>query len=100
MTNPLNDQWLAGDAYEAYMGRWSRPLAREFLQWLQRLRGTGPAPTYVASLDPAARDALRDRLRRRLQTSGDERILLRARAWAVRGIVGASADGRPSRSGV
>jgi len=33
-----DDRWLAGDAYEQYMGRWSRPLAHVFLDWLQ------PAP--------------------------------------------------------
>jgi SAM-dependent methyltransferase len=26
--------WAAGDAYEPYVGRWSRPVAREFLAWL------------------------------------------------------------------
>src|SRR5262245_51858459 len=30
-----SDAWAAGDAYEAYMGRWSRRLAREFLAWLE-----------------------------------------------------------------
>jgi SAM-dependent methyltransferase len=33
-----DDRWLAGDAYERYMGRWSRPLAGAFLDWLH------PAP--------------------------------------------------------
>jgi SAM-dependent methyltransferase len=28
------DRWAIGAAYEAYVGRWSRLLAREFLQWL------------------------------------------------------------------
>jgi len=28
------DIWAAGDAYEPYVGRWSRSVAREFLQWL------------------------------------------------------------------
>ena len=28
-----HDVWKATDAYEAYMGRWSRPLARMFLAW-------------------------------------------------------------------
>jgi hypothetical protein len=28
MTNVPNDRWAAGDAYEAYMGRWSRRVAR------------------------------------------------------------------------
>jgi SAM-dependent methyltransferase len=29
------ETWDAGDAYEAYMGRWSRMLAREALAWLE-----------------------------------------------------------------
>lgn len=29
-----NDVWASGDAYEPYVGRWSRPVAREFLAWL------------------------------------------------------------------
>lgn len=33
------DNWNEGDAYEAYMGRWSRPLARAFIGWL------APSPT-------------------------------------------------------
>lgn len=26
--------WAAGDLYEPYVGRWSRLVAREFLEWL------------------------------------------------------------------
>ncbi len=28
------DAWSDGSAYERYVGRWSRPVAREFLRWL------------------------------------------------------------------
>ncbi len=28
------DHWAAGDAYENYMGQWSRRIARDFLNWL------------------------------------------------------------------
>jgi ubiquinone/menaquinone biosynthesis C-methylase UbiE len=28
------DNWANGNLYERYVGRWSRPVAREFLQWL------------------------------------------------------------------
>ncbi|MEZ5787817.1 MAG: class I SAM-dependent methyltransferase [Xanthobacteraceae bacterium] len=28
------DVWATGDAYQRYMGRWSRPVARKFLLWL------------------------------------------------------------------
>lgn len=29
-----SDRWASGDAYEPYVGRWSRLVAREFLEWL------------------------------------------------------------------
>jgi SAM-dependent methyltransferase len=35
MTSSVNDRWAAGDAYEAYMGRWSRALAHSFVDWLR-----------------------------------------------------------------
>jgi len=54
--------------------------------WTPFLHGTGPAPSYVASLDPAHREQLRDRLRQRLRAESDGRIHLTARAWAVRGV--------------
>ena len=31
--------WHTTDAYEAYMGRWSRPLARAFVAWFAAPRG-------------------------------------------------------------
>ena len=34
-----DDHWVAGDAYEAYMGRWSRPLAHAFVGWLRPRSG-------------------------------------------------------------
>lgn len=34
MDPPLEDTWSDGTAYERYVGRWSRPVAREFLRWL------------------------------------------------------------------
>ncbi len=30
-----DDHWVAGEAYEGYMGRWSRPLAVSFVHWLR-----------------------------------------------------------------
>jgi SAM-dependent methyltransferase len=53
--------------------------------WMPFLSGTGPAPSYVASLDGPSRERLRERLERRLPMRSDGRIPLRARAWAVRG---------------
>jgi SAM-dependent methyltransferase len=31
---PPDDRWSAGDAYEAFMGRWSRRVAQRYLDWL------------------------------------------------------------------
>jgi SAM-dependent methyltransferase len=56
--------------------------------WTPFLGGTGPAPSYVSSLDPAAREQLRLRLRQRLTPSEDRPFQLSARAWAVRGYLG------------
>jgi SAM-dependent methyltransferase len=33
-TNSRHDAWQAGESYDAYMGRWSRPIAWQFLDWL------------------------------------------------------------------
>jgi SAM-dependent methyltransferase len=33
------DNWAEGDAYERYVGRWSRPVARDFVAWLDRPAG-------------------------------------------------------------
>lgn len=59
-----NDNWEAGDAYESYMGRWSRPLARSFIKWLAPSRrahwldvgcGTGALTSAICELaDPAS----------------------------------------------
>jgi SAM-dependent methyltransferase len=52
--------------------------------WSPFLGGQGPAPAYAAALDPQARDALRERLRARLDVAEDGTIELVARAWAVK----------------
>lgn len=31
-----SESWVGGAAYESYVGRWSRPVAAEFLSWLHR----------------------------------------------------------------
>ena len=53
--------------------------------WNPFLSGQGPAPGYVASLTPAARDRLREALRTRVPVAPDGSVPLMARAWAVRG---------------
>jgi len=34
MTTERKDVWASGDAYEPYVGRWSRLVARDFVEWL------------------------------------------------------------------
>ena len=69
-TAARHDAWAAGDSYDAYMGRWSRPIAARFLDWLGLPGGlawldlgcgTGAlteavlcqcAPRHVLALDP------------------------------------------------
>jgi methylase of polypeptide subunit release factors len=29
-----HDVWASGDAYEPFVGRWSRRIARQFIEWL------------------------------------------------------------------
>lgn len=56
--------------------------------WAPFLEKQGPAGAYVAGLSEPARDALKQRLRRRLLDNGPDRpFVLKARAWAVRGVV-------------
>jgi len=54
--------------------------------WTPFLGGTGPAPSYVASLDPRHREALAEHLERSLPREPDGAICLIARAWVVRGV--------------
>jgi SAM-dependent methyltransferase len=53
--------------------------------WRPLLGGTGPAPSYVAELDPDRRHRLARRLEQSLPTAPDGAITLTARAWVVRG---------------
>lgn len=98
VTKP-EDKWSAGDAYEPYVGRWSRLVAAEFVDWLDVAKGarwldvgcgTGAlaetildraAPQQVVGVDPS--EAFLDFARSR---PNDRRIELRtgdARALPV-----------------
>lgn len=55
--------------------------------WRPFLGGTGPAPSYAASLDADRRATLARTLERTLRPGPDGTIVLMARAWAVRGTV-------------
>ena len=54
--------------------------------WTPFLGGTGPAPAYVARLEPDRREALAEHLERSLPREPDGAICLVASAWAVRGV--------------
>ena len=72
MLKETPDKWVSGDAYEQFMGRWSRRLAKEFVDWLSPRAswnwlevgcGTGALtqaiclnadPAAVAACDPSA----------------------------------------------
>lgn len=54
--------------------------------WRPFLSGTGPAPGYCMSLDVTRRDMLKSCLSDRLPKDPEGRILMAARAWAIRGI--------------
>ncbi|TWJ20154.1 hypothetical protein [Micromonospora endolithica] len=70
--------WADGEAYEAYVGRWSRRVAEEFLGWLDQPPGlhwldvgcgTGALTATVPARTAPAQVTIR----------------LTARAWAVSG---------------
>ena len=55
----MREVWAVGTAYERYIGRWSRPIAREFVRWLALPRecswldvgsGTGALTGAIAEL--------------------------------------------------
>jgi SAM-dependent methyltransferase len=53
--------------------------------WAPFLRGNAPSQSYVASLNPEKREALRKHLKASLPTASDGSIDLVARAWAGKG---------------
>jgi SAM-dependent methyltransferase len=55
--------------------------------WVPFLGRQGTAPAYLASLDAETRERIRALLASRLVPASDGTIALRARAWAVRGLV-------------
>jgi SAM-dependent methyltransferase len=63
--------------------------------WQPFLGGTGPAPSYVSSLEPGRRAALSRHLEETLPRGPDGIISLEARAWAV---LGKCADDRGGES--
>ncbi len=106
MSATPTESWGSGDAYEQYVGRWSRKVAPEFLAWLAPARGlawadvgcgTGAlSETILRTFEPAAIEgvdtsegfvaAARQRLRDhrvRLHTGDATRLPWEARAFDV-----------------
>jgi ubiquinone/menaquinone biosynthesis C-methylase UbiE len=77
------DRWAGSDAYERYIGRWARPVADEFVVWLDEPPGQRWLDVGCGTGD-AHRDAIREQLRRSVSAAPDGSIHLEARAWAVR----------------
>jgi trans-aconitate methyltransferase len=70
------DVWSSGDSYESYVGRWSRPVAAEFVAWLDR-------PPQSRWLDVGCgTGALTEAV---LAAAPGGSIALTARGWALRG---------------
>lgn len=96
MTEAAAARWASGDLYEPYVGRWSRPVARELLAWLHAPTGldwldvgcgTGVvaeavaergAPRRLVGIDPSA--GFLDFARRRLKGAGADLHQADARA--------------------
>ena len=55
--------------------------------WRPFTLGTGPAPGYCASLDPEARQLLKEKLHDSLPRREDGSIPFQARAWAIKAVV-------------
>ena len=57
MADSAKETWGSGDAYEQYVGRWSRPVAREFLEWLNIEPGVrwGDVGYAVSDMDDVLR---------------------------------------------
>lgn len=65
MDEPALETWTSGDAYERFMGRWSRLVAREFVVWLSPGPGSrwldigsGSGPLIRTALELASPSAI------------------------------------------
>jgi SAM-dependent methyltransferase len=100
-----SDRWTGGDAYEAYIGRWSRPVGRAFVAWLDVPPGarwldvgcgTGAltatilataAPERVVAIDPSSEFV--DHARRAI---GDDRAAFAVGSAAAVPVANATID--------
>ena len=75
------------DSVEARAFDVATPFSDFDAYWLPFLGGTGPAASYVDSLEADAREQLRLGLKQRLPRTADGSIELTARAWGVRALL-------------
>jgi hypothetical protein len=88
----VRDRWEVGSAYEAYVGRWSRVVAWEFVRWVDvplarrrlRNRGADRGRRRRGGAGPGGRRG--SVARAGVPTTAGGSIALTARAWAVRGV--------------
>ncbi|MFE0605041.1 class I SAM-dependent methyltransferase [Streptomyces sp. NPDC058892] len=85
--DPLRALWTGAGLTDVTVGSVEVPTVFTGLEdlWEPFLSGQGPAPGYVATLAPAARDRLRTRLAATLPAGPGGSVRLTARAWTVRG---------------
>ena len=85
----LRRLFLGGSLRDVTVGALEIPTRFQHFQdfWTPFLRGTGPAPSYVASLSQERQNLVRDRLSRNLMVGADGSISLKARAWAASGVL-------------
>ena len=80
------DAWTSDQAYEPYVGRWSRLVAPRFLRWLPPL-----PPSLSYSLPPALRRCYRTQLRSTggpvtLRATVPTRVRERLAVWTAAGL--------------
>ncbi|MFJ5549491.1 class I SAM-dependent methyltransferase [Streptomyces sp. NPDC093225] len=96
------DMWAAGGAYERYMGRWSRPVARAFVEWLGAEEGLRwlDVGCGTGALTAAVVDRCRPRLVLGLDRSPGFVAAAAAAAPAAACFAVADASALPLRDGV
>jgi SAM-dependent methyltransferase len=85
----LKEAFAAAELADVTVGALTIPTVFSSFEdyWTSFVDGPGPAPSYLSSLPPSARQSVATALRARLPASDDGSISRQARAWAVRGDV-------------
>ena len=102
---PQKEVWASGAAYEPYVGRWSRLVAREFLNWLAVPAaghwldvGCGTGALSQTILDSAAPSAVKGAvIRHVIGASATGSLLAPERRWSHLGYGLGEEQRRPGR---